>query len=187
MGFRIPKGESQGEWQPLPTGTFDFRISSVELKTSSTGNPQLKVNMEVIGPTHVSKKATLWLTATEKSYWAVEQVFDSLGIDKTETSEEDENGAPIVEFAEQDLCQRCVRFDVAIEQYNSKPQNRFNNPTVSEYDPYYADLKDAAPAARMPAAASTQGAKPPAPGGEGTPPRLQRRPRPAPTQGKQGN
>jgi hypothetical protein len=183
MGFRIPKGESQGEWQPLPVGAFDFRILGVEAKTSSTGNPQLKVNMEVIGPTHASKKATLWLTATAKSYWSVEQVFEALGIDKAETGEVDEDGAPIVEFEEQDLVGRCVRFDVAIEQYNNKPQNRFNSPKVSEYDPYYAELKDAEPTRTPGPAASTQGAKPAAPGGEGTPPRLQRRPRPAPSQG----
>lgn len=187
MGFRIPRGENNGgTWKPLPVGTYDFRITAAEPKTSSAGNPQLKVSMEVIGPTLAGKKATCWLSGTAAASWTVEALFGCLGIDKVDTGEVDDEGHPIDDYEEQDLVGRCVTYDVTIDSsYNpDKPQNRFGNPKVSEYDPYYEDLKAEAPAASQVPAQRSTGAtttpKPAAPGGEGAPPRLARRPRPAP-------
>ena len=76
--------------EPLEEGVYHLQIAKVEETTSSTGNPMLKVEYNVLG---VEGNRKLWdnYVLIDKCLWKVKELFDALGIDTSALVEMDVN------------------------------------------------------------------------------------------------
>ena len=74
--------------EPLEEGVYPLRIANVEETTSSTGNPMLKVEYDVID---VEGNRKLWdnYVLIDKCLWKVKELFDAIGVDTSELVEMD--------------------------------------------------------------------------------------------------
>lgn len=74
--------------EPLEEGVYHLRIAKVEETTSSTGNPMLKVEFDVM---EVEGNRKLWdnYVLIDKCLWKVKELFDALGVDTSELVEMD--------------------------------------------------------------------------------------------------
>ena len=74
--------------EPLEEGVYHLRIAKVEETTSSTGNPMLKFEYDVLD---VEGNRKLWdnYVLIDKCLWKVKELFDALGIDTSELVEMD--------------------------------------------------------------------------------------------------
>ena len=74
--------------EPLEEGVYHLRIAKVEETTSSTGNPMLKVEYDVIA---VDGNRKLWdnYVLIDKCLWKVKELFDAIGVDTSELVEMD--------------------------------------------------------------------------------------------------
>ena len=74
--------------EPLEEGIYHLRIAKVEETTSSTGNPMLKVEFDVM---EVDGNRKLWdnYVLIDKCLWKVKELFDALGVDTSELVEMD--------------------------------------------------------------------------------------------------
>lgn len=99
--------------EPLAEGVYTLRIAKVEETTSSTGNPMLKVEYDVIG---VEGGRKLWdnFVLIEKALWKLKELFDALGIDTSS----------IVEMDVQELVGLEVQAKVVQDTYNGDIVNR---------------------------------------------------------------
>lgn len=99
--------------EPLEEGVYQLRIAKVEETNSSTGNPMLKVEYDVLG---VDGNRKLWdnYVLIDKCLWKVKELFDALGIDTTE----------LVEMDVTELVGLEVQAKVMQETYNGDIQNR---------------------------------------------------------------
>ena len=99
--------------EPLEEGVYHLQIAKVEETTSSTGNPMLKVEYNVLG---VDGNRKLWdnYVLIDKCLWKVKELFDALGIDTSE-------------LVEMDVTERVgleVQAKVIQETYNGDIMNR---------------------------------------------------------------
>ncbi len=138
--IRMPSGDTEGGWSPLPAGTYDFEIKEYEQKVSSNDNPQVQVKMEVADGPHSGKKSNIFLTFVSQAYWKVNELLEALGIEQIDTGEKDDNGNPILSFDADELIGRFVRFEVEEDSYQGKGKNNHNNPVCSQLDPQYNEL-----------------------------------------------
>lgn len=99
--------------EPLEEGVYQLRIAKVEETNSSTGNPMLKVEYDVLG---VDGNRKLWdnYVLIDKCLWKAKELFDALGIDTTE----------LVEMDVTELVGLEVQAKVMQETYNGDIQNR---------------------------------------------------------------
>ena len=99
--------------EPLDEGVYNLRIAKVEETTSSTGNPMLKVEYDVLG---VDGNRKLWdnYVLIDKCLWKVKELFDALGIDTSE----------LVEMDVSELVGMEVQAKVIQETYNGDVMNR---------------------------------------------------------------
>ena len=99
--------------EALEEGVYNLRIASVEETTSSTGNPMLKVEYDVLG---VDGNRKLWdnYVLIDKCLWKIKELFDALGIDTSE----------IVEMDVSELVGMEVQAKVIQEDYQGTMQNR---------------------------------------------------------------
>ena len=99
--------------EPLEEGVYHLRIAKVEETTSSTGNPMLKVEFDVVG---VDGNRKLWdnYVLIDKCLWKVKELFDALGVDTSS----------IVEMDVQELVGLEVQGKVIQEDYNGDTVNR---------------------------------------------------------------
>ena len=99
--------------EPLEEGVYTLRIAKVEETTSSTGNPMLKVEFNVLG---VDGNRKLWdnYVLIDKCLWKVKELFDALGIDTSALVEMDVN----------ELVGMEVQAKVIQETYNGDIMNR---------------------------------------------------------------
>ena len=76
--------------EPLEEGVYHLRIAKVEETTSSTGNPMLKVEYDVLD---VEGNRKLWdnYVLIDKVLWKVKELFDAIGVDTSELVEMDVN------------------------------------------------------------------------------------------------
>ena len=76
--------------EPLEEGVYHLQIAKVEETNSSTGNPMLKVEYDVMG---VEGNRKLWdnYVLIDKCLWKVKELFDALGIDTSALVEMDVN------------------------------------------------------------------------------------------------
>ena len=74
--------------EPLEEGVYHLRIAKVEETTSSTGNPMLKVEFDVL---EVEGNRKMWdnYVLIDKCLWKVKELFDALGVDTSELVEMD--------------------------------------------------------------------------------------------------
>ena len=99
--------------EPLEEGIYHLQIAKVEETNSSTGNPMLKVEFNVLG---VDGNRKLWdnYVLIDKCLWKVKELFDALGIDTTE----------LVEMDVTELVGMEVQAKVIQETYNGDIMNR---------------------------------------------------------------
>ena len=99
--------------EPLEEGVYHLQIAKVEETNSSTGNPMLKVEYNVLG---VEGNRKLWdnYVLIDKCLWKVKELFDALGIDTSELVEMDVNELVGLE----------VQAKVIQETYNGDIMNR---------------------------------------------------------------
>lgn len=99
--------------EPLAEGVYTLRIAKVEEAVSSTGNPMLKVEYDVLG---VEGTRKLWdnYVLIDKSLWKLKELFDALGIDTSS----------IVEMDVQELVGMEVQAKVVQDTYNGDTVNR---------------------------------------------------------------
>ena len=74
--------------EPLEEGVYHLRIAKVEETTSSTGNPMLKAEYDVVD---VDGNRKLWdnYVLIDKCLWKVKELFDAIGVDTSELVEMD--------------------------------------------------------------------------------------------------
>ena len=99
--------------EPLEEGVYHLQIAKVEETNSSTGNPMLKVEYNVLG---VEGNRKLWdnYVLIDKCLWKVKELFDALGIDTSNLVEMDVN----------ELVGMEVQAKVIQETYNGDIMNR---------------------------------------------------------------
>lgn len=99
--------------EPLEEGVYHLQIAKVEETNSSTGNPMLKVEFNVLG---VDGNRKLWdnYVLIDKCLWKVKELFDALGIDTSNLVEMDVN----------ELVGMEVQAKVIQETYNGDIMNR---------------------------------------------------------------
>lgn len=99
--------------EPLEEGVYHLQIAKVEETISSTGNPMLKVEYDVLG---VEGNRKLWdnYVLIDKCLWKVKELFDAIGIDTSVLVEMDVN----------ELVGMEVQAKVIQETYNGDIMNR---------------------------------------------------------------
>ena len=99
--------------EPLEEGVYNLQSAKVEETTSSTGNPMLKVEYNVL---EVEGNRKLWdnYVLIDKCLWKVKELFDALGIDTSE----------LVEMDVTELVGLEVKAKVIQETYNGDVMNR---------------------------------------------------------------
>lgn len=99
--------------EPLEEGVYHLQIAKVDETNSSTGNPMLKVEFNVLG---VDGNRKLWdnYVLIDKCLWKVKELFDALGIDTSNLVEMDVN----------ELVGMEVQAKVIQETYNGDIMNR---------------------------------------------------------------
>lgn len=99
--------------EPLEEGVYQLQIAKVEEKSSSTGNPMLSIEYDVVG---VDGNRKLWdnYVLIDKCLWKVKELFDALGIDTAE----------IVEIDVSELVGMEVQAKIIQEEYNGETVNR---------------------------------------------------------------
>ena len=99
--------------EPLEEGVYHLQIAKVEETNSSTGNPMLKVEYNVL---EVEGSRKLWdnYVLIDKCLWKVKELFDALGIDTSE----------LVEMDVTEMVGLEVQAKVIQETYNGDIMNR---------------------------------------------------------------
>lgn len=99
--------------EPLEEGVYRLQIAKVEETTSSTGNPMLKVEYDVLG---VEGNRKVWdnYVLIDKCLWKVKELFDALGVDTS----------ALVEMDVQELVGMEVNAKIVQEPYQETIQNR---------------------------------------------------------------
>lgn len=99
--------------EPLEEGVYHLQIAKVEETNSSTGNPMLKVEYNVL---EVEGNRKLWdnYVLIDKCLWKVKELFDALGIDTSE----------LVEMDVTEMVGLEVQAKVIQETYNGDIMNR---------------------------------------------------------------
>ena len=99
--------------EALEEGVYQLRIAKVEETQSSTGNPMLKIEYDVLG---VDGNRKLWdnYVLIDKCLWKVKELFDALGVDTSE----------LVEMDVTELVGMEVQAKVIQETYNGDIVNR---------------------------------------------------------------
>lgn len=99
--------------EPLEEGTYQLRVAKAEEKLSSTGNPMIVVEFDVLG---VEGSRKLWnnYVLIEKTLWKVKEFFTAVGIDTSE----------IVSMDCQELVGLELQAKVIQENYNGETVNR---------------------------------------------------------------
>lgn len=99
--------------EPLEEGVYHLSIAKVEETTSSTGNPMLKIEYDVLG---VEGGRKLWdnYVLIDKCLWKLRELFDALGVDTSE----------LVTMDVTELVGMEVQAKVIQETYNGDVMNR---------------------------------------------------------------
>lgn len=97
----------------LEEGIYNLQIAKIEEATSSTGNPMLKVEFDVLGVPGARK---LWdnYVLIPKSLWKLKELFGALGIDTD----------ALVEMDPMELVGESVQAKIVQETYNGDVVNR---------------------------------------------------------------
>lgn len=99
--------------EPLVEGLYPVRIAKVEEKTSSSGNPMLAVEYDVLG-VDGNRKLFDNYVLIDKCIWKIKELFDAVGLDTSS----------VVSFDPQELVGAEVLAKVIQEEYNGDTVNR---------------------------------------------------------------
>ena len=124
-------GENKG-WQPLPKGTYDFRIDEVtETLSKQKETPTVMVKTHVEGGPHDQKEATIFYPLAPGAGFRLKNLLDAAGVDYEEVASTnvDKDGKPLTgyNFDSDNLIDCVVRVDVTVGEWNGKPKNEFSN------------------------------------------------------------
>jgi hypothetical protein len=147
------KGENQG-FTPLPEGTYQMAIREAEHGTSTGGNPQLKLRLEVMEGPKAGRFINCWYSLLPQASWKIDNLLEALGIDEVDTGDMDAEGNPIMGLDTDHLLDRIVQYVVTQQEYpagSGKMNNRFNDeaPSPLEGAQKAAPAQEAAPAAQQ--------------------------------------
>lgn len=99
--------------EALPEGVYELQIAAVTEKNSSTGNPMLAVEYDVLN-VDGNRKVFDNYVLIDKCLWKVKELFDALGIDTSE----------IVDIDPQELVGMTCKAKIIQEEYEGNTQNR---------------------------------------------------------------
>lgn len=140
----------QKGFTPLPTGTYDVQIESVEESVSKSQKEQLVVKGHVVGGDKDGRSVTVYYSKLPQSGWKIEALLKASGIDYEGTGGEDD---PFL-FDSDALVDTYVRYDIVESEWDGRPKNDYKNERTSP-------LASAAPAAvALPTAAAMAEAAP---------------------------
>jgi len=127
--IKVVASQSNAAWKPLPKGTYDFAITSVEEKTTKNDNPQIVLKLEVIDGPHAGKKATHFVVVNEKTGGFVKELVEATAIDAEVTQLDEinaEDGKPFIEvdFDADDLAGANFRADASVYEHEGQERNR---------------------------------------------------------------
>jgi hypothetical protein len=167
--LKVTASQSRADFQPLPKGTYDLDIVSVEEATTSNNNPQLRMKMSVMDGEYAGKNVMHFMTITDKTGGFVKEMIDATGID-AEIVELDEvnpeDGKPFlsIDFDPEDFVGKQVRADATVREYEGKENNRFNNfrPIEAQEVAAPSNAKNAQPTSKAAAPAQGRAAAQPA-------------------------
>lgn len=99
--------------EPLEEGVYHLSIAKVEEKQSSSGNPMLAIEYDVM---EVDGGRKLWdnYVLIDKCLWKIKELFDALGVDTS----------ALVEMDVEELVGMEVNAKVVQETYNGDVVNR---------------------------------------------------------------
>lgn len=99
--------------EALPEGVYELQVASAEETTSSTGNPMLKIELDVLDDDQNHK---IWdnFVLIDKCLWKIKEFFEALGMDTSKVCE--------IDSAE--LVGLTVKAKVIQDEYEGNPQNR---------------------------------------------------------------
>lgn len=99
--------------EPLVEGLYPVRIAKVEEKTSSTGNPMLAVEYDVLG-VEGNRKLFDNFVLIDKCLWKIKELFEAMGLD----------ASAAIEIDPQELVGMEVTVKIIQEEYNGETVNR---------------------------------------------------------------
>lgn len=107
--------------EPLEEGVYALQIAKCEEATSSTGNPMLKVEYDVL---EVEGNRKLWdnIVLIDKCLWKAKEFCEAVGMDTSE----------LCEFDPSELVGLTVNAKVIQEQYNGETVNRIKKLVAGE-------------------------------------------------------
>ncbi len=99
--------------EALPEGTYHLMIAKVEETTSSTGNPMLKVEYDVL---EYEGSRKLWdnFPLIETALWKLKELLDAVGMDTS----------AVVDMDPMDLVGQEINAKVIQEEYQGETVNR---------------------------------------------------------------
>nr|DAF76490.1 MAG TPA: Protein of unknown function (DUF669) [Caudoviricetes sp.] len=99
--------------EALQEGVYSLQVASAEETTSSTGNPMLKVEYDVMDD---EQKHKIWdnFVLIDKCLWKIKEFCEALGIDTSE----------ICEIDPAELVGLCIKAKIIQEDYEGNTQNR---------------------------------------------------------------
>lgn len=115
--------ENQG-FTPVPSGTYDVQIDSVELGMSKNSNQQLILSGHIADGPQIDRKVKIWYTIVPKSGWKLRNLLDAAEVDY-ELKELGE-GEVEIKCDENDLVGCYVRYECEQEKYQGRDTNRWN-------------------------------------------------------------
>ena len=124
----------EGQYKPLPDGSYDIQITNAEQTTSKKGNDQLKVSAVVSGGSYDGKKVTLFYSMLPQSGFKLEKLLDAAGVDYEVFDIDTTDGAPGKGFRldTDNLIGTYVRFnDVTQSTWEGKVNNRWDGEAIS--------------------------------------------------------
>ena len=131
---------AQGNFEPLPEGTYGAFVYEAKFKESRAGNPMYELNFKITeGPAGVGRKIMGWFTLTPKALFKVIELNKAVGFPYPKSAAD----AGEFEFADaDDYVSEKVNLSIIQEPYESVDDDgnevtlfRNNIKRVNPYDP----------------------------------------------------
>lgn len=161
--IRVEVAEGQGNWTPIPDGTYEFEIMEVKDGNAQSGTPSTGVVSEVTSGPAAGKKSTFWFYQTAKAAWRLKQLLEATGTPFDASTNGD--GLEVLDFDTDDLISRRFTAQIKIDEYEGKLSNKIVKfPGLTPAKKPATEVKAATPVtttAPKTAAAPPRGAPPP--------------------------
>jgi hypothetical protein len=119
------------DWSPLPNGTYEIEIESVDdTQVSSNGHPQVVLRGSVVTGPYAGRSVSVWYTLTPKASRRFYELCEKLGLPRRREGVDAEGNAIIVGPDPGEFIGKRVVFDVTTRIHEGKEWNNFNNPRI---------------------------------------------------------